>query len=138
MFFALLVFAALSSSISLIEPAISYSVEKWGLTRKIACIGAGMITWALGMGTVFSTNIWIDKKFFGTTFFSFLDYLSANIMLPLGGILIAVFTGWIMRQSDTAESLEISEDGYLYRSWKLLVCYVAPIAVGLVLLGGLF
>ena len=138
MFFVLLVFAALSSSISLIEPAISYVVEKWGLTRKTACIGAGMITWTLGMGTVFSTNIWIDKKFFGTTFFGFLDYLSANIMLPVGGILIAVFAGWIMRQSDTAESLQISEDGYLYRSWKFLVCYVAPIAVSLVLLGGLF
>lgn len=138
MFFILLVFAAISSSISLIEPAVSYIVEKWEISRKNACIGTGIATWVLGMGTVFSSNIWADKEFFGTTFFGFMDYLSANLMLPLGGILMAVFAGWVMSQKDSAESLEISEDSDLYKAWKYLVCRVAPIGVGLVLLSGLF
>lgn len=138
MFFILLVFAALSSSISLIEPAVSYMVEKWDITRKNACIYTGIVTWALGMGTVFSSNVWADKKFFGTTFFGFMEYLSANLMLPLGGILIAVFAGWVMSQKNSAESLEISESSDLYKAWKYLVCKVAPIGVGLVLLSGLF
>jgi neurotransmitter:Na+ symporter, NSS family len=138
MFFILLIFAALSSSISLIEPAVSYMTENWEISRKDACIYAGGATWALGLGTVFSTNIWAEVKFFGTTFFGFMDYLSANLMLPLGGILMAVFAGWIMTQKNSAEGLEISEDSDLYKAWQFLVRYVAPAVVSLVLLSGLF
>ncbi len=138
LFFVLLVFAALSSSISLIEPAVSYLVEKQDYSRENACYILGGSTWLLGMGTVFSSNIWADKKIFGKNFFELMDYLSANLMLPLGGILMAVFTGWIMTRKNSAEGLEISEHSQLHKIWHFLVCFVAPIAVGLVLLGGIF
>ena len=69
MFFVLLVFAALSSSISLIEPAVSYIVENKGLSRKRACVLMGGLTWLLGMGTVFSTNIWAEMTLFGKNIF---------------------------------------------------------------------
>lgn len=138
MFFVLLVFAALSSSISLIEPAVSYMVERWDVPRREACIYSGLATWVLGMGTVFSSNIWAQMKIFGLTFFGFMDYLSANLMLPLGGILMAVFAGWVMKPADTAGSLEISEESQLYKIWRVLLCYVAPAGVSLVLLNALF
>jgi neurotransmitter:Na+ symporter, NSS family len=138
LFFILLIFAALTSSISLIEPAVSYMTENWEFSRKDACIYAGGATWALGLGTVFSTNIWEEVKFFGTTFFGFVDYLSANLMLPLGGILMAVFAGWVMTPNSTADGLELTEQSDLYKGWQFLVRYVAPVGVGLVLLSGLF
>lgn len=137
MFFVLLIFAALSSSISLIEPAISYIVEKFNLSRDKACIFAGALTWLLGMGTVFSGNIWSQSIIKGKTFFNLIDYVSANILLPLGGILMAVFSGWIMSQTNTSNELEMSDVSRIYQIWRILVRYVAPISVGIILVTGL-
>lgn len=133
LFFILLTFAALSSSISLIEPAVSWLVENKEVGRKQACIWAGMITWGVGLGTVFSFNIWSDFKFFDRTVFDLLDYLTANIMLPLGGFFIAVFAGWVMHQEHSEMELEMPKAEY-YQVWKTLVCYVSPAAVFLVFL----
>jgi neurotransmitter:Na+ symporter, NSS family len=133
LFFILLVFAALSSSISLIEPAVAWLVENQGHSRKKACIWSGLLTWLLGLGTVFSFNIWSEFKIFDRTIFDLLDYLTANLMLPIGGFFIAVFSGWIMKKQHSEEELEItSEIGY--QSWRLLVRYVSPVAVFLVFL----
>lgn len=133
LFFVLLVFAALSSSISLIEPAVAWLVENHQLSRKRACLWSGIVTWFLGIGTVFSFNIWSDVRFFGKTFFDLLDYVTANLMLPLSGLLIAVFAGWIMRRKATEEEMEVGH-GPLYDVWRFLVCYVSPAAVLLVFL----
>jgi len=138
MFFVLLIFAALSSSISLIEPAVSYVVEKYEISRQNACIIAGALTWALGMGTVFSTNIWVDATIFDKTFFEVLEFISANVLLPLGGILMAVFAGWVMTLESTAEEFEVSKESFLFKLWRILVRYVAPAAVTIVLIAGLF
>ena len=90
LFFVLLVFAAWSSSISLIEPGVAWLVENKKMSRMRACIWAGLATWILGIGTVLSFNLTADVKLFDKTFFDILDYLTANVMLPLGGLSIAV------------------------------------------------
>ncbi len=133
LFFILLVFAALSSAISLIEPAVAWCVEHYGIERKHACIGMGFFTWLLGMGTVLSFNQWSDVTFFGATFFESLDYLTANLMLPLGGLFIALFAGRIMLPKDSKEELNLGND-MLFTIWKFLVSYVAPAAVFIVFL----
>ena len=74
----------------------------------------------------------------GKTFFELVDFLTANIMLPIGGILIAVFAGWIMNRKNSVDELEMSEDGIGYKVWRFLICYVAPPVVVLVLLNSLF
>ena len=133
LFFILLVFAALSSSISLIEPAVAWLVENKGISRRRACVWSGFVTWLLGLGTVFSFNLWADFTLFGNTFFDVLDYLTANIMLPLGGLLLAVFAGWIMKQRASKD--ELSDDGVLvYQVWRFLIRYVSPVAVAIIFL----
>jgi len=132
LFFVMLVVAALTSSISLIEPAVAWLVENRNVTRQQACVWAGGIAWALGLGTVFSFNIWSDVKLFDRTIFQLLDYLTANLMLPIGGFCIAVFTGWIMHQQHSAQELAMPSQGY--KVWMVLVKYVAPSAVFLVFL----
>jgi NSS family neurotransmitter:Na+ symporter len=67
------------------------------------------------------------------TVFDLLDYLTANIMLPLGGLLIAIFSVWIMRRADTVEELDMG-DGAAYRLWHFLVRYITPVAVIIVFL----
>lgn len=130
LFFVLLVFAALSSSISLIEPAVAWLVENRNWSRRQACIWAGGITWVLGLGTVFSFNIWSDFKIFDRTIFELLDYLTANLMLPLGGFFMAIFAGWIMHKQHCKDELQL--DGLAFKCWHFLVKYIAPVAVFMV------
>jgi NSS family neurotransmitter:Na+ symporter len=132
-FFVLVAFAAWSSSISLIEPAITWLVENKGMKRAKACIGAGIVTWFIGVGTVLSFNLWSGFTFRGKTFFDLLDYLTANIMLPLGGLFIAIFAGWVMSRESTLDELQMG-DHIGYRLWRFLLRFVTPLAVLIVFL----
>jgi NSS family neurotransmitter:Na+ symporter len=137
-FFTLLVFAAWTSAISLIEPAVAYLVENKGYNRIYASVWIGGLTWFVGLGTVFSFNIWKEKTlsipflFDDFTFFDTLDYLTANIMLPLGGLFIAIFAAWVMRKESTRE--EIATYPGLYKTWRFLVRFITPVAVIIVFL----
>lgn len=133
LFFVLLVFAAWSSAISLIEPAAAWLVENHGFTRVGAAVWCGFTAWLLGMGTVFSFNIWEEKRLFGLNFFEIMDFLTANIMLPLGGLCIALFVAWRMPNRDAEEELAIG-NRLIYQGWRLLVRFVTPIAVLIVFL----
>ena len=143
LFFILLVFAAWSSSISLIEPAVAWLVENKGMTRVYASIVAGFATWAMGLLTVLSFNLWSDVKllsmievFEDYTLFDLLDYLTANIMLPLGGLLIAVFAAWKMSRASSVDELGMG-DRFFYRLWRFLVRYITPVAVIIVFLNAI-
>ena len=140
LFFVLLVFAAWSSSISLIEPAVAWLVENKGMTRVYASIVAGFATWFTGLLTVLSFNLWSEVKllsmievFEDYTVFDLLDYLTANIMLPLGGLLIAIFAAWKMSRASSVDELGMG-DRFFYRLWRFLVRYITPIAVIIVFL----
>ncbi|MEN8107061.1 MAG: sodium-dependent transporter [Pseudomonadota bacterium] len=140
LFFVLLVFAAWTSGISLIEPAVAWLVENHGLSRIYASVLAGFVTWLFGLLTVFSFNIWADFKplavfgvFRDSTIFDLLDYLTANIMLPLGGLLIAVFAAWKMQRESSVDELAMG-DGNIYMLWRVLVRYITPVAVVIVFL----
>lgn len=128
LFFILVVFAAWTSSISLVEPAITWLVENKGLKRGSACFGIGGVAWLLGIGTVLSFNLWSGYTLFGKTFFDLLDYLTANIMLPLGGLSIALFAGWVMTRHASREELQMDDD-LGYRLWRFLIRYITPLGV---------
>jgi NSS family neurotransmitter:Na+ symporter len=132
LFFVLLAFAALTSAISLIEPAVAWLIESKGITRMQAAISAGIIVWLLGFLTVFSFSGLADFKFLQGTLFDNLDYLTSNIMLPLGGLFLTIFAGWVMCQNSSAD--ELGGAGTTYRVWLFLARYVAPVAVVLVFL----
>ena len=138
LFFVLLVFAAWSSAISLIEPAVAWLVENHGMSRVKAAALLGIGTWFLGIVTVLSFNAWaFDFRFAGDTktagVFDMLDILTSSIMLPLGGLFIAVFAGWIMTRHNVREELELT-DGLLFKLWYVLVRFVAPIGILVVFL----
>ncbi len=136
LFFVLLTFAAWTSAISLIEPAVAWLVENRGLSRVNASVWAGGATWLLGIGSLLSFNVWKSNTLFGMNFFEVLDYLTANIMLPLGGVAIAVFAGWAMSRSVTENELEMNSVK-IYSLWRFLVRYITPAAVILVFLNAI-
>jgi len=133
LFFILLVFAAWTSSISLIEPAVAWLVENRGLARVRASIYCGFATWLIGLGTVLSFNYGQNWQIFGKTFFDCLDYLTSNIMLPLGGLMIALFVGWVMKEASVKEELAM-QNQVIYSIWLFLLRFVTPLGLVLVFL----
>ncbi|MDX1795715.1 MAG: sodium-dependent transporter [Hydrogenovibrio sp.] len=128
LFFALVVLAALSSAISLIEPAISWLEQNWGIKRKKAAWTLGGLTWVLGLGSVLSFNAWQDVHLFGDkNFFNSLDFLTTNIMLPLGGLLMALFAGWVMTKSQLEDELDMKAG--LMKLFRTTLRYVTPVAI---------
>lgn len=143
LFFLLLVFAALSSSISLLESTISRLEESSSLGRKKITIISGALLWLVGLGTVFSFNIWSEftpldmiKPLEGKTVFGLIDYFASNLLMPLGGILMAIMAGWVLTKESVHEELNL-ENETLFIIWRLLVRYIAPAAVMIIFISNL-
>lgn len=136
LFFILLIFAAWTSSISLIEPMIIWIIEKYDLTRIKAAAIAGGMAWLLGIGTIVSFNLGSEVKFFNMTFFELLDYITSNILLPLGGILISIYVSWLVSKDSINAELQIKSK-ILKLIWYISARVIAPIAVIFVMLNAL-
>jgi NSS family neurotransmitter:Na+ symporter len=137
-FFAMVMLAAWTSTISLLEPGVAYLNERFGLHRVFASLLLGFIAWALGLGSLLSFNDWADKPFlWGKTWFDSMDFIATNIMLPLGGLLIALFVGWKLRDEHLLHELKY-ESSWLLRWWRPILRYISPLAVLIVLINGIF
>ena len=133
LFFVLLSIAALSSSISLIEPGVAWLIESLKIKRTTATIILGFTAWFLGLFSALSFNLISEFTIFGRNFFDATDFLTSQIMLPLGGIFIAIFVGWIMKKEHVLDGLGFKED-FIFKAWYFSVRYIAPTLVGLVFL----
>ncbi|MFO8001644.1 MAG: sodium-dependent transporter [Marinilabilia sp.] len=127
LFFILLAIAAFTSSISLLEVVVAYFTEELKLRRKQATwIAAGIIA-VLAVACALSSSV-----------FGGFDYVSSNILLPLGGLFVVIFVGWIMGVSLPREEIEADGKKARYYAWFVFIIkFVAPIAIALVFLNGL-
>ncbi len=138
LFFILLMFAAWTSGISLLEPAVTWLVENKNMNRVKATALAGLIVWLLGLVTVLSFNHWAFSFTFAGSikengFFDIFDILTSNIMLPLGGLLVAIFAAWLMSRKSTVDEVGLG-DGKAYQTWRFAVRYIAPFGVIIIFL----
>lgn len=131
-FFILVTFAAWTSAISLAEPAVAWMVETAGFSRVKAALAIGIPVWALGLVCALSQNILSDVTILGSSVLDFLDKLTTNIMLPLGGMLIAIFTGWVMRRSHVVKELNVKNFA-LFNMWIIVIRFVAPAGIAYVM-----
>jgi NSS family neurotransmitter:Na+ symporter len=127
-FFLLVGIAAWTSAISLMEPAAAWLVEKFGWHRIPACTVLGVIVWALGVAALGSFNFMSDVTIAGFNVFDFLDFMTANVMLPLGGLFIAIFAGWFMKRKMAENELAMSSP-LLFNAWYIALRFIAPVAV---------
>ena len=140
LFFFLLMFAAWTSAISLLESPVAWLVENLGINRVKATAYAGIVVWLLGMCTVLSFNKWaFSFTFVGQEktngLFDIFDLLTASIMLPLGGILISIFVAWAMSQESSFD--ELKQSMTFYKVWQFTVRFIAPTGVILIFLQAL-
>ena len=131
-FFTLISIAALSSSISLLEPFTAWMEEKLKMHRRTIVICLGFIVWFLGMGSIFSFNIWSDLKFLGLNFLELMDYLTNNIMLPVGGFFISIFVGWVLPNSLVQNYVKLNDQ--LFKIFIFFLKYVSTGAIALIFL----
>lgn len=128
-FFIMLEFAALTSAFALLEPSVMFLMDRLKWSRPHAVSVVGFTLWLLSIGTVVSFNVGSHHYFFGMTFFEFVDFLTSNIMLPVGGLLTAIFTGWVMFRQDTCDELQLDHKHVLYKSWRFAIRFIAPISI---------
>ena len=133
LFFLALIGAALTSSISLYEVVVAYLVEEKHYTRKGAAILVFVVAWVLGILCSLSFGPLSEFRIFGQTVFNLFDKLSANFLMPLGGLLLVIFVGWVMKKSDVIDEFtnggslkaNVRVSGFVY----FLIRYICPLAV---------
>jgi len=138
-FFLLLVLAALTSTISLLEVVTSSFIDLYGWARRKVALTTGLVIFAFGIPSALSGGDGLFGKGMaaatGRSFFDWADHISANWMLPFGGLLIAVFVGYFFKPEDRKEEfLRGTPWGATYPSWLVLVRYLVPLAVAFVFL----
>ncbi|MFZ5698079.1 MAG: sodium-dependent transporter [Pseudomonadota bacterium] len=134
-FFLMVLFAAWGSAIGLVEPFAAWLVER-GASRVRATLVLCAAAWALGIVTVLSFNILAGVQVGGRTLYELLDYVTANVLLPVGGVLLAIFAGWVMKDTRVMKELAMKNMG-LYLAWRVAVRVVAPSLILVVLIVGL-
>ena len=122
LFFTLALFAAFTSSISLFEVSVSWLEDRPEVSRAQGAVLLGLIVFAMGVFYVFN-GAWIDH----------IDFITGSILLPLGGILVALFAGWVLSRSSLADELG---DGTILTLSRVLLRYVIPLALTFILIFG--
>jgi len=134
-FFIALAFAGLTSSVSLVEPMVQYFIDRFNWSRVKASISMGLFFYLIGIIALLSnidgfkeTLSWGEKNFF-----DWMDYITAGIMLPLGGLLMAIFVGYVI-EKQRVESILKPQLGFAFETWYFSLRYIVPVAMFVVML----
>ena len=136
-FFTLLAIAAITSGISLLEVVVAYFIDQRGWQRKKAVIIVGSSIFAFGIPSGLSFGAMAELKLMGMTFFDHVDNIASNYLLPLGGMLTAIFVGWIWGTNNAYVEIEKHKNKFNFpwaECWEFLIRYITPVAVGIVFL----
>jgi len=139
LFFTMLVIAAFTSAIAMIEASVAFVSEKFNLSRWPSTIISASVLWLLGQLTIhsFSGSSWaqLSTQWLGkplNSIFDVIDLLTSSLLLPLGGLLLAVLAGWVMTRDNAKDELDAGN--HIFDIWHLCLKYVAPIAIIIIFL----
>ncbi|WKA52221.1 sodium-dependent transporter [Planococcus liqunii] len=134
-FFVLMLFATLTSSIAMLEIVVSIGVKNKFERRRTLAWLYGLMIFVVGIPSALSFGVMSEPFLFGYTFFDFIDILTSKIGLPLGALFTALFAGYVLTKKDTA--LELGGESAWVSIWRILVRYVAPVAIIIVFIQGI-
>lgn len=142
-FFVLALFAALTSSVSLLEISVSWVTEKFGISRGKSAIGIGVLVFLIGLLSALSFNVLEDQRplsfvqgFENATWFDAIDGVTGRLLLPLSGLITAIFIGWVADKKLVNAETGLSGGGLAV--WRFLIAWLCPLAVFAILVIGLF
>lgn len=134
-FFILLLFATVTSAISLLEVVVSNSIgDKTHLRKKAAFFFAGVI-FIIGIPSALSFGSFASIQILNRSIFDFMDYATNSIAMPIGALLISIFTGYYYSKKTTQAELQTSP--FLFKAWYIIIRYIAPVAIFIILLRGI-
>ncbi|KPF82286.1 transporter [Brevundimonas sp. AAP58] len=143
LFFVLAFFAALTSSVSLLEISVGWVMERFGVSRVVTAVGIGVFVFAVGLLSALSFNLLADQRplatvpgFENATWFDAIDGVTGRLLLPLSGLITAIFIGWVADRK--LVNAETGLTGATLTVWRFLIAWICPLAVAGILVIGLF
>lgn len=133
-FFILVFFAALTSSISLMETIVSIFMDKFKVKRSIICIIVMLASILVAVPSSLGNGIWSHILIFGKDFLSFFDFLSNNIMMPITALLTCIFVGFVIKTKAIEDEVELSEQFKAKKLYRVMVRYICPIFLLIILI----
>lgn len=134
LFYVLLVIAAITSSISMLEMVVAYFHEEYGWSRPAVSVAVTVVSMLLATGCSLSFGVWADKTVFGLGMFDLFDFIVAKLLMPIGSFVMCIFLGWIVDEKTVR--MEVTNDGklqtVLYPIWRFIIRYFAPIGIILI------
>jgi NSS family neurotransmitter:Na+ symporter len=132
-FFFMVLFAALTSSISLMEAIVSIFHDKFKWGRKTSCIAVLIVSVVLGIPSSLGNGIWSNIKLLGMDFLTFFDFISNSVLMPIVALFICIFVGYIIKPKSVIEEAEASGEFKAKKLFTVIIKYFAPICVVLIL-----
>lgn len=137
-FFVLVLFAALTSSISLMETIVSMFMDKLKLGRKTACVLVLVVSLVLGVPSSMGNGLWSHITLLGRDFLSFFDFVSNNVIMPIVAFLTCILIGWIVGTKTVTDEVTINGEAFgRKRLYEIMTKYLAPICLIIILLEGI-
>ncbi|EGQ24096.1 MULTISPECIES: sodium-dependent transporter [Sporosarcina] len=135
-FFLLMLFATITSSIAMLEIVVSTGIRNKHDRRRRASWVFGGLIFLVGIPSALSFGLLSDVNVFGNTIFDFADLLTSRIAMPIGALAVSLFAGFILTKEDTAEELRMNSA--LHSLWKVIVRYFAPLAIVVIFFSWIF
>ena len=135
-FFILMLFATLTSSIAMLEIVVSTGIREKRDRRKRAAWVFGILIFIVGIPSALSFGVLSDVKIFGGSIFDFADTLTSKIGMPIGALLVSIFAGFVLTKSQTDDELRMHP--VMNTLWKFLVRYAAPAAIIIIFIVSIF
>ncbi|MBE6739347.1 MAG: sodium-dependent transporter [Ruminococcaceae bacterium] len=136
LFFIMVLFAALTSSISLMETVVSFVCDRTKLNRKLACLLVFLLCIVLGIPSALGngvTGVWDSVKLLGFSFLDFFDFISNSVLMPIVALLTCIFVGYVIKPKALIEEAELSGKFSGKRLFTIVIRYIAPICIVLIL-----
>ncbi|NOX50391.1 MAG: sodium-dependent transporter [Gammaproteobacteria bacterium] len=135
-FFLLLSVAAITSMVGLCEPLTAWLSERFQIPRERAVVLLMLVALMVSLVSVLSYNVWVDVSLFGQSLNQLIDFVPNQLLLPVGGLLIALFAGWVVNTKTTQGELQLGIPR-LFVGWHNLVRFIVVPAIFLILISGL-
>lgn len=136
-FFVLVLLAALTSSISLMETIVSIFSDKLKVKRQVICIAVMLISAAVAVPSSLGYGVWSNVQLLGRSILDFFDFISNNIMLPITALLTCIFVGYVIKPKAIEEEVELSGKFRLKKLVRIMIPYVCPVFLVVILISSI-
>ena len=136
-FFIMVLLAALTSSISLMETIVSIVMDKIGLSRRISCLVVFGGTFVLAIPSLLGFNVWSEVKILGLQFLDFFDFISNSVIMPIIAIITCVFVGYFLKPKAIIEEANLENKKVTVKLFTVIIRYVAPVCLVAILISSI-